>query len=229
MLPRLIALLLTLLMAAPALAVDAAALERVRQMAEAAARLAAPPGTRVVVEAGSPDPRLRLAPCQQMQPYLPPGLAMWGRTRVGLRCVDGVARWAITVPVRVKVFGSALVAAAALPAGTALTQDLLAVAEIDIAAEPGAVYPTATPLLGRVLARPVQAAQAVRQTDLKHRQWFAAGDTVQLSLAGSGFSIGAEAQALSPGLEGQDTRLRLESGRIVTARPVGERRAEMQL
>jgi flagella basal body P-ring formation protein FlgA len=69
----------------------------------------------------------------------------------------------------------------------------------------------------------------VRQTDLKHRQWFAAGDTVQLSLAGSGFSIGAEAQALSPGLEGQDTRLRLESGRIVTARPVGERRAEMQL
>jgi flagella basal body P-ring formation protein FlgA len=106
---------------------------------------------------------------------------------------------------------------------------LLSTAEIDIAAEPGAVYPTAAPLLGRVLARPVQAAQAVRQTDLKHRQWFAAGDTVQLSLAGSGFSIGAEAQALSPGLEGQDTRLRLESGRIVTARPVGERRAEMQL
>lgn len=231
MLPRLIPFLLLLLaLAAPAAtALDAGELERVRLLAETAARVAAPPGTRVVVEAGTPDPRLRLAPCAQVQPFLPQGLAMWGRTRVGLRCVDGVARWSITVPVQVKVFGPAVVAATALPAGTTLTQDLLAAAEIDIASEPGAVHTTASALLGRVLARSLQPAQAIRQTDLKSRQWFAAGEVVQIQVLGSGFSIGAEAQALTPGLEGQDARLRLESGRIVSARPVGERRAEMQL
>ena len=61
----------------------------------------------------------------------------------------------------------------------------------------------------------------MRQTDPGHCQWFAAGDTVQLSLAGSGFSIGAEAQALSPGLEGQDTRPGWRAG--ASSRPPGGR------
>ena len=98
----LIALLLTLLMAAPALAADAAALERVRQMAEAAARLAAPRHARGGGRPAAPTLRLRLAPASRCNPTCRPAWAMWGRTRVGLRCVDGVARWAITVPVRVK-------------------------------------------------------------------------------------------------------------------------------
>ena len=74
---------MTLLVAAPALAVDAAALERAPD-GRTAAHLAAPRHA-CGGGAGSPD-RLRPAPCQQMQPYLPPGLAMRGRTRVGLRC-----------------------------------------------------------------------------------------------------------------------------------------------
>ncbi|NZD58911.1 hypothetical protein HZU83_19715 [Sphaerotilus montanus] len=38
---------------------------------------------------GQLDPRLRLAPCQQIDAYLPPGSTPWGRTRVGLRCPSG--------------------------------------------------------------------------------------------------------------------------------------------
>lgn len=208
---------------------DPALLERVRQLAETAARATAPPETRVAVEIGALDARLRLAPCRQVQPYLPPGVSAWGRSRIGLRCMDGVARWNVTLPVRVSVFGRVVVAATPLPAGVNLSQEHLAMADIDIAAEPGAVFTDASALLGRTLGRPLAAADAVRAPALKSRQWFAAGETVQVRAAGNGFAIVAEAQALGPGIEGQDVRIRFESGRVSSGRAIGERRVELLL
>lgn len=210
-------------------ALDPALVERVRQLAETAARAAAPEGTRVAVEIGTLDPRLRLAPCREVQPYLPRGVSTWGRSRIGLRCLDGVARWNVTLPVRVAVFGRVVVASTPLPAGVALTQEQLALAEIDIAAEPGAVFTDPEALIGRTLARPLAAAEAVRAPALKARRWFAAGETVQVHAAGPGFAVVAEGQALEPGLEGQDVRVRFDSGRIASGRAVGERRVELPL
>jgi flagella basal body P-ring formation protein FlgA len=208
---------------------DPAVLERVRAMAEAAARVAAPPNTRVAVEVGQLDARLRLAPCQQVQPYLPPGMAMWGKSRIGLRCMDGTARWNVTLPVRVAVYGRAVVTTGPLPAGVNLSQEHLATADIDIAAEPGAVFTDAALLLGRTLAKPLGAADAVRVPALKTRQWFAAGETVQVRAVGEGFAVASEAQALSAGIEGQDVKVRFESGRVVNGRAVGERRVDILL
>lgn len=210
-------------------ALDPALVERVRQLAETAARATAPPNTRVSVEIGALDARLRLAPCRQVQPYLPPGMAVWGRTRIGLRCTDGVARWNVTLPVRVAVFGRAVVASGPLPAGANLSQDHLALADIDIAAEPGAVFTDPAQLVGRVLARPLAAADAVRAPALKARQWFAAGETVLVRVAGEGFAVASEAQALGAGIEGQDVRVRFESGHIASGRAVGERRVDLLL
>lgn len=208
---------------------DPALVERVRQLTETAARASAPPNTRVSVEIGALDARLRLAPCRQVQPYLPPGMAAWGRTRIGLRCTDGAVRWNVTLPVRVAVFGRAVVASGPLPAGASLYQDHLALADIDIAAEPGAVFADPAQLVGRVLAHPLGAADAVRAPVLKARQWFAAGETVQVRVAGEGFAVASEAQALGAGIEGQDVRVRFESGRVASGRAVGERRVDLLL
>lgn len=221
--------LLTAVSAGAQTVLDPALIERVRVLAETAARAAAPPNTRVVVEIGALDARLRLAPCQQVQPYLPPGVAVWGRSRIGLRCTDGVARWNVTLPVRVAVFGRAVVANGPLPAGVNLSQEQLALADIDIAAEPGAVFTDPAMLIGRTLARPLQAAEAVRAPALKSRQWFAAGETVQVLAVGPGFSVASEAQALSAGVEGQEVRVRFESGRVASGRAVAERRVELAL
>lgn len=230
---RRIALLLGLLLSGLAAhgqtALDPALIERVRQLAEAAARATAPPGTRVAVEIGALDARLRLAPCRQVQPYLPRGVSAWGRSRIGLRCMDGVARWNVTLPVRVAVFGRAVVASGPLPAGVNLSQDQLALADIDIAAEPGAVFTDPALLVGRVLARPVAASEAVRVPSLKARQWFAAGDTVQVSAVGEGFAVSSEARAMSAGIEGQEVRVRFDSGRVASGRAVAERRVELLL
>lgn len=225
-------LLVCLLAALPGRAqtvLDPALLERVRVLAETAARAAAPPNTRVAVEIGALDARLRLAPCQQIQPYLPPGMAVWGRSRIGLRCTDGVARWNVTLPIRVAVFGRAVVASGPLPAGVNLSQEQLALADIDIAGEPGAVFTDPALLIGRTLARPLGASEAVRAPALKSRQWFAAGETVQVRVAGEGFAVASEAQALSAGIEGQEVRVKFESGRIASGRAVGERRVDVLL
>jgi len=202
---------------------------QVQELAQSGVRAGLPQQTRVEILVGQLDPRLKLAPCLQVQPYLPSGLQMWGRTRVGLRCVDGRARWNVSLPVTVRVFSRALVAAEPLPAGTQLTQAQLAAAEIDIAAVNGAVFVDAAPLLGRTLSQPVAAGEALTAGSLRMRQWFAAGDTVTVRALGPGYAVAAEGQALAAGLEGQNVKIRFENGRIVTGRVIGDRRVEMRL
>jgi flagella basal body P-ring formation protein FlgA len=69
----------------------------------------------------------------------------------------------------------------------------------------------------------------VREADLKLRQWFAAGDTVRVVTVGSGFAISADGQALAAGIEGQNVKVRIEGGRVVSGRATAERRIEVTL
>ncbi|MBP6777903.1 MAG: flagellar basal body P-ring formation protein FlgA [Piscinibacter sp.] len=199
--------------------------EQARQFAQDAAAGA---GVRVEVVVGSLDPRLRLAPCERVEPYVPSGSRLWGRSRIGLRCVEGPTRWNVYLPLTVKVFGPGLVAARALPAGTVLAAADMQPAEVDLAAG-GLLLQAPDLAVGRTLAHPLVAGQTVRPTDLRARQWFAAGEMVQIVAVGRGFQISGEGQALGPGLEGQPARVRLEGGRIVSGQPVAERRVEIRL
>jgi flagella basal body P-ring formation protein FlgA len=184
---------------------------------------------RVGVEIGELDPRLRLAPCRRIEPRLPPDGRLWGRTRIGLHCVEGERRWQVWLPVVVKVFAPALVPVRPLPAGSVLAAADLEVAEVDWAAAAQPPFARPAELVGRTLARSLQPGEAVRAGDLRQRQWFAAGDTVQVLARGQGFVVGGEGQALGPGIEGREVRVRTESGRVLTGVPVGERRVEVSL
>lgn len=204
-----------------------------RQQAEAVAaelaRARAPAQARVVVRAGSPDPRLRLARCDDIRAEPSPGAPAWGRTRVQLRCAAGAVAWRITLPVQVQVWAPAWLAAAPLAAGQGLAPGALVPGVVDWAAAPTPPLPLGDEPLGRTLARPLAAGEALREADLRARQWFVAGDTVQVTARGSGFAVTADAQALSPGVEGRPARLKSASGRVFTALPVAERRAEVPL
>lgn len=209
---------------------DAPLQQQVRTLAQAAGRHAgAGTGARVEVEVGQLDPRLRLAPCRQVQPYLPAGARPWGKTRVGLRCVQGTVAWNVYLPVTVKVFTPGVVAAGPLAAGTVLTPADIKVAEVDVAEGPTPAVDRAALALGRTLARPLAEGDTLRQGDLRARQFFNAGDAVQLVAVGAGLQVSAEAQALAPGLEGRSVRVRTDSGRIVTGTAVAERRVEVAL
>ena len=198
------------------------------EIQQLASQATVPAGARVEVEVGTLDPRLKLAPCARITPYLPPGTRLWGRTRVALRCDEG-ARWSVFLPITVKVFAQAWAASQALPLGSVLEASHLQRNEVDLAAEPSPVIRESQLAIGRTLSRALKAGQALREADLKPRQWFAAGDTVRVITAGSGFAISAEGQALGAGIEGQTVKVRIEGGRVVSGRATAERRIEVTL
>lgn len=208
--------------------VDAALARQVRELAQAASR-AAVPGMRVEIELGELDPRLKLAPCQQVEPYLPSGTRLWGKARIGLRCLLGATRWNVYLPVTVQVFAPTLVATRALAAGSTLAAEDFALAEADIAADPSPAIRMPALAAGRTLGRPLAAGEPLHQRDLRARQWFAAGETVRVVAQGNGYSVAGEAQAMSPGIEGQAVRIRTESGRILSGVAVAERQVEIAL
>lgn len=212
---------------APA-ALDDGLEKQVRQLALDGAATA-PGAPRIEVAVGQLDARLRLAPCQHIDVYVPEGTRMWGKSRIGLRCTQGAVKWNVYLPITVKVFGQALVATGDLAAGTPLVPGDLALAEVDLAEEPSAAVTRSELALGRALTRPLKAGQSLRAAQLRARQWFSAGETVTVSAVGDGFSVSSEGQALTNGIEGQPVRVRTEGGRVVTGQAVGDRRVDMAL
>lgn len=187
------------------------------------------PAARVEVELGRLDPRLRLAPCTRIEPYLPGSSRPWGRTRVGLRCVDGPTRWNVFLPVQVKVFMPATVLNTSLPAGAEVTAEHLTEAEVDWADGRQPPVTDTAALVGRRLTRAVNAGDALRPSDLQSLVWFQAGDTVKIVAVGRGFEVSGEGQALARGVDGQTVRVRTPAGRVVSGTAVAERRVEMPL
>lgn len=224
--------LLSLSLLAPlcvsAAVLDDALSQRVQSLASEASQRAEP-GLRVEVRVGQLDSRLKLAPCANVQPYLPAGMKLWGNARIGLRCADAGVRWNVFLPVTVDVYGPGLVAAAALPAGTVLSAVDLKPGTVNLSASPSAALVAADLAIGRMLARPLSPGDTLRDADLRARQWFAAGDNVRIVASGSGWRIHGEGQALNPGLEGQTVRVRTESGRIVSGVAAGDRMVEVPL
>ena len=199
---------------------------QVQQFALDAAQHQAP-GRRVVVQVGALDPRLRLAPCERTQPYLAGTQRLWGRSRVGVRCVQGASAWNVFLPVSVKVYGIAAVAAAPLQAGTVLAATDLSQAEVDLAENVSNALTDPAHAIGRTLLRAIVAGQTLRESHLRPRVWFAAGDEVRLVARGNGFHAVSTGQALTLGIEGQLARARTDSGRVVVGSPVGRREIEL--
>ena len=171
---------------------------------------------RMEVSVGALDSRLRLAPCTHVEPYIPVGLRLWGRTRLGLRCTDGGGRWNVFLPVTIKAFGPAWVLRDNVIAGSLLTANDAVEAEADWAAEPSPVVADPALWVGQTAAHSLAAGQPLRQSMVKPAQVFAAGAQVRVVASGPGFEVTSDAQALTPGVVGQLVRLRMENGRMTT-------------
>ena len=184
--------------------------------AVAAAR---PPGAaplRVEVSVGALDNRLVLAACARVEPYVPPGLRLWGKTRLGLRCVDGNAKWNVFLPVQVKAFGQAWVVKGDIASGTVLGQDDAVLAEVDWAQDNSSILADPALWLGQTAARQLTTGQALRQGMVRPAQVFAAGAMVRIQAQGPGFTVTSDGQALSAGVVGAAARVRMDNGRVLS-------------
>lgn len=218
---RLVVLTALMLCGRSAQAIEPAALEKMAHdfvtpaLAAALPKDAALP-LRAEVVMGSLDSRLRLAPCNQVEPHLPNGTRLWGRSRIGLRCVDGPTRWNVFVPVTVKAWGPAWVLKRAVAAGDSLTQEDAEIAEIDWAEQRSSVLALPERWVGQLAAFPLTAGLALRENMVRTPQAFAAGAHVRVSGEGGGFSVSATGQALTAGMVGETARVKLPGGRVVT-------------
>jgi flagella basal body P-ring formation protein FlgA len=168
------------------------------------------------VAVGSLDPRLRLAPCARVEPYLPAGSRLWGRTRLGLRCVEGQVQWNVFLPVTIKAWGPAWVLAGNVSSGKVLTAADAVQDEVDWAAESASVLANPESWVGQVASRQLLAGQTLRQSMVRPPELFRAGAQVRVVAQGAGYVITSAGQALSSGAAGQAVRVRMDNGRIIS-------------
>ncbi len=170
---------------------------------------------RMEVSVGTLDPRLRLAPCARVEPYLPAGTRLWGRTRLGLRCADGPTPWNVFLPVTIKAWGPAWVLTSNVAPGAVLTAADASQAEVDWAADNAAIVANPEAWVGQVAARQLLAGQPLRQSMVRPPQLFRAGAQVRVVAQGPGYAVTSAGQALSAGAAGQTVRVRMDNGRII--------------
>lgn len=184
---------------------------------------------RLQATLGALDSRLKLAPCARVEAYLPPGSRLWGQGRVGLRCLEGTTRWNVFMPVSIKALGSAWVLRRDVAPGRALEADDVMRAEVDWAAEPGAVLAAPNDWQGQVATRALATGQTLRQNMVRAAQVFQAGAQVRVLVQGGGFQISSQAQALSPGVVGQLAKVRMDGGRILSAMVLDARTVQIEM
>lgn len=171
---------------------------------------------RMEVTVGVLDSRLRLAPCAKVETYIPVGTRLWGKTRLGLRCLEGSTRWNVFLPVTIKAYGTAWVIKGNVAAGAVLTEADAMESEVDWAEESSPIVASPSQWAGQVTTRALVTGQALRQAMIKPPQVFQAGAQVRVVAQGAGFQITSDGQALSAGIVGQPARVKLDSGRVMT-------------
>ena len=171
---------------------------------------------RMEVVVGELDSRLRLAPCARVEPYLPPGAKLWGRMRLGLRCVQGATPWNVFLPVTVKAFGPAWVLVGNVAPGAPLSASDAMESEVDWAAEAAPVAASPDQWVGQVASRQLVAGQALRQSMFRAPHLVRAGAQVKVVARGPGYAVSAAGQALTAAGAGETVRVRMDNGRVVS-------------
>ena len=172
------------------------------------------PGGEVEVTVGEPDPRLQLAPCRSYEPFVPTGARLWGRTSLGVRCIDG-AHWTVFLPTVVRVFAPSPVAARPLARGHLLGPEDVRLERVELTAfPPGALFAGELPE-GRVTTRALAAGEPLRRDQVRLPPVVQAGDAVSVHAGGHGFQIVTEGKALATGVDGQAIQVAV-AGKVLT-------------
>ena len=192
---------------------------------------------QVSIKIDEVDRRTVLPACPALDVFLPPGGKLLGNSTVGVRCLKemqpsasqgsreinspGKNGWVLFVPAHVKVSASLLITNRPLRQGQMLGAG-------DLASQNGELTQLGMltdPLqaIGKILKSSVSAGQVLKQDMLRAPYAVTQGQAVQMQVAGAGFSIRSEGQALNNAEAGQIVQIRTLSGQVVsgTAQPDG--------
>jgi flagellar basal body P-ring formation protein FlgA len=175
--------------------------------------LALPGEVEIIV--GEPDPRLTLAQCVRYEPFIPTGARLWGRTTLGVRCVEG-ASWSAFIPVQIKVFAPAPIAARSIVRGQAIGPDDVRVERIELTQWPPGAIAEADQVDGRLATRTIAAGEPLRRDLLRVPPVIVPGDPVKIVFSGQSFTVSTEGRSLTQAGAGQSVQAAVVGGRIVS-------------
>ncbi|MEX3935583.1 flagellar basal body P-ring formation chaperone FlgA [Paraburkholderia phymatum] len=155
-----------------------------------------------------------LAACTTLEPFMPTGARLWGRTTVGVRCA-GERPWTLYLQAKVSVHATYYLASRAIGPGELLTAADLVARDGDLTLLPQAVITDPAQAVGSVALMRVSAGLPLRRDMLKSAESVTIGQTVKVVAQGQGFSISAEGSVMNNASPGQPVKVKMASGQIV--------------
>lgn len=168
---------------------------------------------RVSFSVGEIDRRISLQACSKITAFLPEGSQLIGRVSVGVRC-DDAGEWSIFVPVQIKITRDLLVSSRSLSAGQIVHAEDIARQSTETTQNIGIT--DANQVIGKVLRYSISAGYILREDMLRAPYFVKQGQTVQLSVQGSGFTMSSSGVALNNASEGENVQVRTGAGRVIS-------------
>ncbi len=181
----------------------------------------------VSVEVQPPDKRLRLSACSDLQPYVPPGIRLWGRTSVGVRCA-GPDAWSMTLSVVVKVQGQAVFTARPVARGQRIQDADIAVRPVDLTQLPAGVLTEGPQALGRFTGVALAAGLPLRAEMLHGERVVQPGQTVRVVYRADGLHVTGEGKAMGAAAVGEEISVRTANGRVIRGKVSAAGEVEVQ-
>lgn len=171
---------------------------------------------QIIANVDKIDKHLSLPKCPELEPFLPTGSRLWGKTSVGVRCNSQFATWTIYVQAEVNVMTSVLHVARPISTGQTLTHEDITLQNVNLTQMPDGIFTNAAQAIGKVATTNLTAGQPLRPQMLRAPYVILRGQKVTLVAQGRGFSVSSEGQALVDAAEGQVIQVRNKSGRIIS-------------
>jgi len=172
-------------------------------------------GMQTEVEYIDQNPTIQACP-EKIEVGSQPGIRLWGRTSVQLRCKK--LAWTYNLAIRVRVIGDYVVAGRYLQGNVKVAQGDLRVVQGDLTDLTDDVLRSVKDGYNRILVRPVQAGMPIGLNDLREPAVIAIGDPVRILISGKDFEVTGEGVAQTSGMVGDTVKVKLYDGQTISGK-----------
>ena len=169
---------------------------------------------KVKIVIGPIDPRLSLTACVALEPFIPRGGKLWGKTTVGAKCTAPVP-WTIYVQANIVVIADYIATTKPISQGQIIAAEDLTVLQGDLTLLPPGIITAAAQAVGKSSSVSIPVGTPLRQDAVRSLPAVQQGQIVRLVSEGTGFQISSEGKALNTASEGQPAQARTQSGQVV--------------
>lgn len=156
-----------------------------------------------------------LAACATLEPFMPTGARLWGTTSVGVRCA-GAKPWTLYLRARIAIESTYYLAARQIEPGAMVTAEDLLARQGDLSNLPRAIITDPSQAVGASAMVRISAGMPLRQDLLKSASAVIIGQTVRVVAQGQGFTISSEGSVMNNASPGQQVRVKMAGGQIIS-------------